>query len=805
MLRNYFKIALRTLRRHKGYALINILGLSIGLACVLLIGLYVRQELSYDDFHRHADRIYRVAGDFRIGDRESQVPMTPAPMSAALVRDFPEVQTATRLFAFTGDVLVRHGAQRFTEDRFYYADSTFFQVFSFPLVEGDPEAALDGPNAIVLTESAAEKYFGNANPMGQTLQASGRTWQVRGVARDVPPNSHMQFDFLASMEALDRSDGEMWLSTNYLTYVKITEAANAERFEANLSEWVKGYAAPQLEQFFGATFEEIEAQGGRYRFYLQPLTSIHLHSHLQYELEPNGDIAYIYVFSAIAAFILLLACVNFMNLATARAAERAQEVGMRKALGARRAQLASQFLGEAFLMTVVAFGIGLVLARTALPLFNEIAGKALDITAVLSGSVLLGLVALLVLVGFLAGSYPAFILSGFQPASVLKSTGKHTTGGRDRRLRKGLVVIQFTVTIVLLVGTMVAYNQFEYIQNKNLGYDKDRVVLIKRGAALGAQQAAFKDQVRQRPEVIAAGASDGLFLGDFSNTTFVPGGKPTTAAQNATYTAVDHDFVETMGMTVVAGRDFDPDRATDSTAVLLNERAAQLFGWTDPVGKRLRMPIPNREDVVFDVIGVVEDFHYESLHRQIQPLVLMLERTPQYVYARLQPGTTAQGIEALRSVWQQFAPEEPFNYTFLDQNFAALHQATQRTGRLFGVFTALAVLIACLGLFGLATHAAHRRTKEIGIRKALGASVASIVSLLSNEFLRLVALAFLMAVPLAYFAMQQWLQDFAYRIEVGAGVFLLAGGMALLVALGTVSVQALRAARMDPVKALHAE
>jgi putative ABC transport system permease protein len=414
-------------------------------------------------------------------------------------------------------------------------------------------------------------------------------------------------------------------------------------------------------------------------------------------------------------------------------------------------------------------------------------------------------VGLIAVVGFVAGSYPAFMLSAFPPIAVLRRTSKHASGSGDESLRKGLVVLQFAITIALLVGTLAVYNQLGYIQNKNLGYDKERVVLIERGFALGEQQAAFKEQARQLTGVASAGASDGLFLGDVSNTTFVPEEAPMSASQSFAYTAVDHDFIETMGIAVTAGRDFSPERLADSTAVVLNQQAAELLGWTDPVGRRLRMPFPNQDDPIFTVIGVVEDFHFQSLHLHIQPLVLMMERTPQYVYARLRPGATASGVDALRTTWQTFVPEEPFEYTFLDQRFVALHDATQRTGQLFGLFAGIAVLIACLGLFGLATHAARRRTKEIGIRKALGASIPSIVTRLSSEFLVLVIIAFIVAVPVAYLAMQQWLRDFAYRVELSAGLFVLAGGLALAIALGTVSVQAFRAARTDPAKALRSE
>ena len=804
MIRNYLKVARRALQRRPGPTLINIVGLAVGLAACLLIGLWVQHEMSYDTFHPEADRIQRVALDVKLQDREIQGPITAAPLGPTLARDVPEVATATR-FDYDRAVGFQRGDRSFTNNRVVWADSLFFDVFGgFELLHGDRTTALRGTDALVLTASTAERVFGRQDVVGETLELNGSTQRITGVMADVPATSHLHFEAVGSME-LSAQQQQMWVSNNWYTYAKLVPGASVEAFETKLDALVQRHVAPQIREFLGMPFNQLVEQGARYRYFAQPLTSIHLHSNLEYELEANGSITYVYTFSAIALFILLIACINFMNLATARASERATEVGMRKALGAGRGALAGQFLAEAVLSAAVAIVVALGMALLALPTFNGLAGTTVSGWQIVQPSVLLGSLGLVGVVGLVAGSYPALVLSGFQPASVLKSSDRHSTGGHGKRLRQGLVVFQFAISIVLIAGTFVVQQQFGYIQNKRLGVEKEQVVAIDRAWTLGSQQNTFVERLRQQPGVVAAGAGDPIFEAGVSNTVFVPDDAPTSESYSINYLEVGYGFVEAMGIDVDAGRTFDPARRADSSAVLINQAAADALGWTDPVGHVLREPQGPNESASWNVIGVVDDFHYQSMRYRVKPLVLRPDEVTGTVYARLAPGNPSATLGALRTMWGELNPQNPFQYTFLDQTYGELHRDTQRTGQLFTLFAGLAVVIACLGLFGLATYTAQRRTKEIGIRKALGATVPQIALLLNREFAALVGIGFVVAAPLAYLGMRRWLADFAYRIELGPWVFLGAGALAFIVALATVGVQAIRAARLNPTTALHSD
>jgi len=804
MLTNYLKIALRNLRKHKGYTFINITGLAVGLACCLLIVLFVRDELSYDRYHDNADRIYRITLDALLGEQEIHGPISPAPMAQALVNDFPEVVQATRLFTFRDKTLVRYEDNRFVEERFFFGDSTFFEVFTFPFLQGDPETALVEPNTVVLTESTARKYFGQQNPIGQTLRVNERTdYEVTGVMADVPTNSHFHFDFLGSLGTLDNSRNPMWVSNNFRTYFLLADGHSPEALQAKFPAMVKNYAGPQVEQFLGITIDQFFASGGRFAFQIQALTDVHLHSQLDFEIEPNGDITYVYAFSVVAFLILLIACINFMNLATARSANRAKEVGVRKVLGSNRRQLTLQFLMESMLLSVIALGVALVLAAVLLPVFNSLSGKALQIDY-LDGFMLSGVIGLAVLVGLLAGSYPAFFLASFSIVNVLK--GRGLVGMKSSGLRSGLVVFQFVISIALMIGTAMVYRQVDFIQNKRLGFDKEHVIVLERFNALGPQQQAFKQQIQQHPNVVAVAAANTLPGRSFGDTSFIPEGAPPEEILSLRLLYTDFDLLETLNLELVDGRFFSRDFATDSAAVVLNEAAVKELGWTEAVGKRLVSPSFNGEETEFiTVVGVVKDFHFQSLREAIRPLGLFIGRNLNYLAVRIQPGDISGTLAAFETQWKTFAPGQPFTYSFLDRDVDALYQADQRTGSLFGTFALLAIMIACLGLFGLAAFTAEQRTKEIGVRKVLGASVGGIVLLLSKEFTKLVALAFVVAAPLAYFATNRWLQDFAFQADFSWWIFVLAGLAALTIAWLTVSYQSIRAALTNPVEALRYE
>ena len=806
MLKNYVKIALRNLLKSKGYTFINVAGLAVGLACCLLILLFVRDELSYDRHHEKADQIYRITLEALLGEQEINGPIAPAPMAQALVNDYPEVVQATRLFTFSGETFVRYEDKRFVEERFFFGDSTVFEVFTFPLLRGDPETALVEPNTVVLTESTARKYFGAEDPMGQTIRIDEENdYEVTGVMADVPENSHFHFDFLGSLGTLDRSRSPVWVSNNFRTYFILAEGQSAEALEAKFPAMVEKYAGPQVEEILGITIEQFFASGGRFEFHLQALTDIHLHSQLNYEIEPNGDITYVYAFSIIAFLILLIACINFMNLATARSAGRAKEVGVRKVLGSNRRQLTLQFLMESMLLSVIALGVALVLAVVLLPVFNTLSGKALQINYG-DGAVLAGLVGLAVLVGLLAGSYPAFFLASFRIVNVLK--GKGQAGLKSSRLRSGLVVFQFVISIALMIGTAMVYRQVDYVQNKHLGFEKEHVIVLERFDALGPQQEAFKEQIRQHPNVVAVAGANTLPGRTFGDTSFFPEGSPPDQLRNIRLLFSDFDLFETLNLELVDGRFFSHDFSTDSTAIILNEAAVKEFGLTvsEAVGKRLVSPgFSDEEEQYIPIIGVMKDFHFQSLHDAIRPLGMFIGRNLSYLAVRIRPDDIPGTLAWLETEWQAFAPEQPFTYSFLDSDVDALYQEDQRQGSLFGTFALLAIVIACLGLFGLAAFTAEQRTKEIGVRKVLGASVPGIIVLLSKEFTKLVVVAFVVAAPVAYLVIDRWLQGFAFRVDISWWIFLMAGLAALVIAWLTVSYQSIRAALTNPVEALRYE
>lgn len=800
MLQNYLRIAWRTLRKRVGPTLINVVSLAVGLAACLLIGLWVEHELSYDDFHPAAERIYRVALDLKLQDNEQTQASTAAPLASVLVSESPWVETATHLHVRSNIVHVDN--QVFPDHQVAWADASFFDVFGgFQLLHGSRETALDDTDAVVLTASTAERLYGRRDVVGETLEIGGETRRITGVLADVPETSHLQFAAVGRL-TLDPQMQDAWLLHNWNTYVKLVPVASKEAFEATLSDVVQLHVAPRIKEIFGTSYDQMAQEGARYRLFAQPLTEIYLHSDLDFETAPGGSMASVYIFSAIALFILLIACINFVNLATARASERATEVGMRKALGASRQQLAGQFLGEALLTTAAATVVALGLAALALPGFNGAAGTSLKIEQVLQPSILLGGLVLVIVVGLLSGSYPAFALPRLAPATVLTSRGRRGTGGAGTQLRQGLVVFQFALSIVLIAGTLVAQKQFSFIQDKRLGLEKEHVVAIERAATLQDRQSAFVERIRLLPGVAAAGASDGVFE-DVNNQVFVPDQAPDDESRTINYMQVGYGFVDAMGVDVVAGRTFDPGRPADSSTALVNRAAVEALGWEKQQGHRLRAPGEGGE--TYEVIGVVDDFHYQSLRRQVEPLVLYPDDVMDRVYVRLDAGRTRATLDRLRAAWNEVSAQDPLQYSFLDQTYAQLHRDTRRTGQLFTIFAVLAVVIACLGLFGLATYTVQRRAKEIGIRKALGATVTQVVGLLSKEFLLLVAIAFVVAMPVAYLVMQRWLQDFAYRVDLGIGIFVLAGVLAFAVALLTVSSQAFRAAQLDPATTLRDE
>ncbi len=806
MIRNYLTVALRNMLKHKFYSGINILGLSIGIASCLLILLYVVDELSYDRFHAQADRTYRIGLEASLGGQNFSSPITAAPMAAALVKDFPEVEAATRLYRLDGEV-TRYGNKAFTEKRVAFADSNFFNVFTFRLKEGNPAAALPGPQTLVLSETTARKYFGNAPALGKTLIVGNYNvaYRVTGVMADMPHNSHFHFDVLLSMASFPNSRNTEWVSNSFYTYVVLREGASAATFAGKMPGLVRRYVAPQLAQALKYPYEQFQKNGGKWAFFTQPVGSIHLYSdYPEGELEPNGSITYVYIFSAIALFILLIACINFMNLATARSSSRAKEVGIRKVLGSVKARLVGQFLTESLLYSIVAVALAYALTSLCLQPFNEIAGKNLSADVLRSGWLLGGIVVLTLGVGVLAGSYPAFYLTSFRPVEVLK--GRLKAGAGSSRIRNALVVSQFAISICLIICTWVVYGQLQYARSRNLGLDKENVLVVNNARRLDASLQAFKQTLaRQAPVANVTLAGELPATNQVNNTVF----RKVGASEDNVFGffAVDEDYFATLKMKLVQGRGFSRQFGTDSAAIVINEAAARQLGWAEPLGRKLLFYGEGPDRVrPLTVIGVVQDFNFESLRNKIAPVVIMYSGgTESYAAVRLKPGSAEAGVALAEKIWKQYAPGEPFEYAFLDQNFDALFRAEQRLGKVFALFTGLGIFIACLGLFGLSAFVAEQRGKEIGVRKVLGASVPQIVLLLSTDFTRLVLIAFGVAVPLAWYAMHRWLENFAYRAPISPLTFVLAGLAALFIAWVTLSFQAIKAAVTNPVKTLRRE
>jgi putative ABC transport system permease protein len=784
MLQHYLKVALRHLGRQKGYAFINVAGLAVGIACCVLIGLFVRHETSFDRFHEHADRIYRVVQEQRFGTVQ-QVAVVSGPMAPALEAGLPEVEHAVRFLSRSGGLYV--DGEPTVEADVYFTDPPVFDVFSFPLLRGDPDRALAEPNTVVLTEELAASVFGTEDPIGQVVRLEDEDLRVTGVMADVSPTSHFRFDALASYATRQEQWLQEWGANTLWTFVLLQEGATQAATDARLQSLAAAHRGE--EGIEGVTY------------YLQPLTDIHFRTGMVAENATVGDVAVVYVFSAIALFILFIASINYVNLATARSMQRMREIGVRKALGAVRTQLVRQFLGESLLMAGLALAVGVGLASLSLPLLNRLLELELSFSSVPLPMGFGALAAVFALMGLLAGAYPALHLSRFRPVAVLKGTLPALSGGAG--FRKGLVVFQFTVSVVLLAAVGVAYQQLRFVQRTHLGFDEEHLVSFEVGDA--AETERLRREVAALPQVVRSAAAERPLGGFFSQTTMYAEGASDDESLMLSYVHVDPDFAATAGIELAAGRGFAWGRSSDSTgAVVLNETAVRAFGWAS-AGAAVGRRILDGEDA-YEVVGVVRDFHFASLHQPIEPLMLFWHPTAMStVTARLRRDDVPGALAALEAAWTHVLPDRPFDYAFVDERLDELYKGDRKLGGLFGVFALLAIGIACLGLFGLAAFTAERRTKEIGVRKVLGASVASLAGLLSMDFLKLVLVASVLAVPVAYLAMRRWLEGFAYHVEISPAVFVGAGAVALLIALLTVITQALRAASADPVTALRNE
>ena len=808
MIKNYLKIAFRNLWKNKGFSAINIAGLAIGLATCLLMLFYVTDELSYDKFNDKAGRIYRVDGDIQFGGNHFVLAVAPDPMGPTLKKDFPQVEQYVRFRGY-GGLLVKKGNANINEDRVIYADSTLFDVFTLPMIQGDPKTALTEPNSVVITETTAKKYFNSIDVVGKNLVINDTAnFKITGVIKDVPSQSHFNFDFFVSLSSNDESRQNNWVSNNFNTYIVLKKGADPKKLESQFDAMVIKYVGPQVKQLMNIDMETFAKSGNFDTYHLTPLTSIHLHSNKTAELGPNGSIVFVYIFSFVAILILLIACVNFMNLSTARSSNRAKEVGVRKVLGSLKKSLVAQFLTESILISFIALILAIGIAWLLLPYFNQLSGKELGRNVFANPWLFPSLIALMLVVGVIAGSYPAFYLSAFNPVEVLK--GKVSKGFKSSWLRNGLVIFQFFISIMLIVGTIVIYNQLKFIQSKYLGYNRNQVLIIKNTHSLGNNAKVFKDEILQMAGVQNATMTGFLPTSDWRNDSpiFPDATLDQKKAVSVQVWAVDENYIPTLDMKMVRGRNFSRDFKTDSLGIIINESAAKLLGFSDPVNKQVYYlnNFNNGKDVTaYHILGIVKDFNFNSLREQVTPLALVYREQNGSISFRINTSNMPGLVANIENKWKLMAPSQPFTYSFMDDDFNNTYKSEQQTGKIFISFAIFAIFIACLGLFGLVTYAAEQRTKEIGIRKVLGASVSGIVSMLSKDFLKLIMVAMLIAFPLAWWAMHTWLQHFAYRISITGWVFVIAGGIALLIALLTVSVQAIRAAVANPVNNLRTE
>ena len=811
MLKNYLKIAFRNLTKYKFISFINIFGLTVGLACCLLIGTYILHETSYDRYNKKADRIWRVTRSFN--NKEGVVSLHLGAIGPAfgpyLTNDFPDIQKITRLLAF-GNQPMRYEEKIFNEKDVFFADNNLFSVFDINFLEGDRQNSLNDPFSVVMTPATARKYFGGLDPIGKVIRLNNQyNFKVTGIFEPLPSNSHLHPQILFSFNTLKDSAiyGEKQLATSYsnnafFTYLLLPENYPTRNIEAQFPAFI--------DRHMPSNKKDPASQPSKYtQLYLQHLTDIHLRSHLDEEIEENGDISRVYIFGAIALFILLIACINYMNLSTARSTLRAKEIGIRKVAGAQRQEIIFQFLSESVLVSYLAIVLAIALTWLSLPWINNVTGLQLSIQSLLRPAVVIPILLTPLLVGLLSGLYPALFLSSFQPSKVLK--GLFKAGSGTVSFRKVLVVMQFAVSIVLLISTAIVFQQLHYMQNASLGFSKDHVLTMNYNDGLKNTYESFRTRLLQDSRIIEASRSSRIPSGrllDQSGASTESGDSLRPVNADIKFVAIDHEFIKTYNIPIVAGRNFSRAYATDSTSFLLNIAATKTLGFKTPqemIGRNFAYG-----DVKGKIIGIMGDFNFESMHQKIIPMIMIMPKADQTGFfnnlsVKIAGNDVNGAIATLEKTWKTYLPEVPFEYSFLDDKFDQLYRSEQKQGSLFTCFAGIAIFIACLGLLGLSAFSISQRIKEIGVRKVLGASTGSIVGLLSRDFLQLVAIAALIAFPIAWFTMHNWLRDFAYRISIQWWVFLVAGALAAAVALITISFQAIRAALANPVKSLRSE
>jgi putative ABC transport system permease protein len=808
MLKNFLIDGLRKFRKQPGYIVLNVGGLAIGLASFFFITMYVINELSYDRFHKNFENIYRVKVIGRMAGGEINQAITAAPMAQAILKDYPEVLQAARVRGL-GDWLIRFGDKKFNEDGVLFADSTFFNVLDFKLIKGDPQTALVRPKSMVLTEKFAKKYFGNQDPIGQKMIVEADTvlYTVTGVVQNVPDNSHIKFDILASISTYPQmANSQFWVSHNFYTYIVVRDGTDKDNLQKKFQEMVIKYVGPQIKEVTGQTIDDFRKAGNDFGYVLEPLKDIHLKGAPQYNLEPPGSPATVYIFAVIAILILVVAIINYVNLATAKSAARAKEVGVRKVSGANKSGLIIQFLGESLIIVAVATLVALIFVYAFTPSFNRLIGKELSLNLINNLPGIASLIALVIIIGICSGFYPAFVLASYNPAEVLKGT--LSPGSMSKRLRRLLVIFQFTVSIVIIIGSIIVYNQLNFMTKKDLGFDKNNLIVIRRVDAFWQKMESFRTQLLEIPGVEKAGFSRAVPGTDFNYNAFFKDDDPEKNPYLINQTSVSLDFPEVLGVQLADGRFFSREYSTDSAAVLINEAAVKSLGLKDPVGKYILQPTGPQQWQRLRIIGVLRDFNIESLHEAITPVCFTVSTGgggDMFGVVRISGKDIPGTVRAIEQVWLKFTPNMPFQYDFFTDRWNNMYSSEMKTGKIFLIFSFLAIFIACMGLIGLVTYITNKRTKEIGIRKSYGASNQVVLGLLSKEVVYLILISSLLAYPLAYFGSGYWLEGFASRVSVNPLIYVLATLITLIIGWFSISYQTIKASNYNPANALRIE
>jgi len=807
---SFFKLFFRNSMRNKAFTLLNILGLAIGMACFIIIMLWVKAELSYDKYNQAADRIFRINMYSKINGYEGTSNYCPSPLSGALLKDYPEVEKAVR-FRNYGKAIIKYSNISYAEERIIYADSSVFGVFTIPVIKGNPSLALNAPNTIALSESMATKYFGTEDPINKILRIDNNSdYRVTVIYKDIPSASHFHFDFIASLYSRKEYNEGIWLNNNFQTYILLKKNADPQAFKKKLPDLIERYIAPQAAMTLGTSWDKLLGKGIRIEFSIENVRDIHLTPGINGEFEPGGDIKYVYIFISIAVFIILLACINFTNLSTARSTSRLKEVGIRKVFGVQRSVLTLQFMLESFIIVFAAYIIAMAITEFSLPFFNELTEKKLSINYFNPGFIG-GVLGLILIISLLAGSYPAIYLSSFKPISILK--GEMVTGRKKTRFRSILVVSQFTISLILLSSVLILNKQMKFVQNKNLGYNKEQLLIIKNGNLLNKNNENFKNKILSNPQILSVSQtgylpspSDRIHGSIWRDA--IMSNDPVSFA----HFFVDYEYLKTFDLKIASGRGFSKEFSTDSSACVINQAAVKLLGWKDPIGRKvgaiLRSDFNINHPVLdeFTIIGVVEDFNFNSLHTPVEGLAMYIKKSNDLITCRIRTGANMSSIVAyLKSAWIENAPDQPFEYDFVTNSLNRQYGGEFRLGKILGIFTGIALFVSCLGLFGLALYASEQRKKEIGLRKVNGSGIGQIIWLLTSDFTKLILFASVIACPVSYILMKKWVQNFAYRTDLSWWIFAITIILSCVVALATIGYQAYRAAATNPVKTLRSE